>query len=90
MQASDTQTAAGQFHLKLLREASFTHRLNLVFSLVKTTRALSWNGVCERHKDEGIASCVEHFAFLLYGDRELSKKLAQAYAARLKKADAAP
>lgn len=73
--SSDTYAKVEQFHIKLIRKAPIFRRLQIVTSLVKTTRQLSWQGICERYPNETPESRIQRFIFLLYGDEPLSQRV---------------
>lgn len=73
--SSDTHTKAEQFHIELIRNAPIFRRLQMVASLVKTTRRLSWQGICERYPDETMETRTQRFISLLYKDASLSKRI---------------
>jgi len=62
----------------LIREAPVHKRLQVVSSLVKITRRLSWQGLCERYPKETMEARVERFFSLLYGDILLAQKAVRA------------
>lgn len=65
----DTHPDIERFHLELIRKASIFRRLQMVTSLVKTTRYLSWQGICERYPNETQEARIERYVSLLYGDK---------------------
>jgi hypothetical protein len=71
----DTSRQAEKIQIDLLRKASVASRLQLVNSLVQTTRWLSWQAICERHSGETERYCLERFFTLLYNDESLAKKV---------------
>lgn len=81
MALTDTHPAMAKFQLKMLQEVSFQQRLKMALDLTQTTRALSWQGLCERYPDESPRARVERFVFLLYKDRALSRNVAERYMA---------
>jgi len=66
--SSDTHSEAERFQIELIRKMPVFRRLQMVASLVKTTRQLSWQGICERYPDETLEAHIKRFVFLLYGD----------------------
>lgn len=73
--ASDTDRQAERIQIDLLREASISKRLQMVNSLVQTTRWLSWQAICERYPDETERFRLERFLALLYNDESLARKV---------------
>jgi hypothetical protein len=71
----DTNRAADDFHIMLLRKAPVCNRVAMTRSLIKTTRRLSWQGICERYASESIEARLERFIFLLYNDRLLARRV---------------
>jgi len=62
----DTNIAAEKVLIRLLREAPVYRRLEIASSLVKTTRRLSWQGLCKRLPGETPRTLAEQFLLLLY------------------------
>lgn len=73
--SSDTHPDVERFHIELIRKASVFQRLEMVSSLVKTTRRLSWQGISERYSNETLESHIERFLFLLYNDSIMAKRV---------------
>ncbi len=72
---SNTNRQAKNIQIDLLREASVSERLQLVNSLVQTTRWLSWQAIRERHPAETERFRVERFLVLHYNDESLAQKV---------------
>ena len=72
---SDTVLKAEKIQIDLLREASISKRLQLVNSLVKTARWLSWQAICERYAGETERFRLERFLVLLYNDESLARNV---------------
>lgn len=68
----DTHPETERIQIELIRKAPIFRRLQVVASLVKTTRQLSWQGICERYPDETEQERLSRFIFLLYGDKSLA------------------
>jgi hypothetical protein len=73
--SSDTHPEAERFHIELIRKANISQRLQMVASLVKTTRQLSWQGICERYPNEREDARIQRFIHLLYGNESLAKQV---------------
>jgi len=71
----DTQPHAERFHIALIRKAPIFRRLQIVTSLIQTTRKLSWTGMCERYAQETLESRLKRFVSLLYGDKFLAERV---------------
>jgi hypothetical protein len=71
----DNDRQAEKIQIDLLRKASVSKRLQLVNSLVQTTRWLSWQAICERYPTETERFRLEHFLVLLYNDETLAQKV---------------
>lgn len=82
---SDTHPSIERVHIKLLRKASVSKRLQITASLIKTAFNLSWNGFCECYSDLPETERIERFIFYLYGDKSLARKFAAALFSRNKK-----
>lgn len=67
----DTCREVEQIHIELIRKAPIFRRLQMVSSLVKTTRQLSWQGICERYPGDMLQIRVKRFISLLYKDERL-------------------
>ena len=73
--SSDTHPEIERIHIEMIRKASISLRLQMVNSLIQTTRQLSWRGICERYPEETPESRLRRFILLLYGDRLLADRL---------------
>jgi hypothetical protein len=73
--SSDTHHRAELFHVELIRKAPLFKRIGLVNSLIRTTRYLSWQAICERYPDETHEKCMQRFIALLYGDESLAQRV---------------
>jgi len=73
--ASDTARKAEKIQIDLLRKASISKRLQMVNSLVQTTRWLSWQAICERYPNETERFRLERFLSLLYNDESLAHEV---------------
>jgi len=71
----DTSLKAEQFQIDLIRKAPIFRRLQLVDSLIKTTRHLSWQGILERYPNETYGFYVERYISFLYNDDSLARKV---------------
>lgn len=71
----DTHPKVEQFHIELIRKASISKRLHMVNSLIKTTRRLSWRGICERYANETQEARIKRFILLLYGEEILAQRV---------------
>jgi hypothetical protein len=71
----DTQPPIERFHIELIRKAPIFRRLQMVTSLIQTTRQLSWRGICERYPQETLESRLRRFILLLYGDKFLADRV---------------
>lgn len=71
----DTSAKVEQFHIELIRKSPVYRRLQIVCSLVKTTRQLSWQGILERYPEETQDARIERFISILYKDKSLAKKV---------------
>ena len=74
--SSDTHPEIERLHIDLIRKIPVSRRLQMVTSLVKTTRQLSWHGICERYHNETLETRIERFLFLLYKDSIMAQKVA--------------
>ena len=72
---TDTQPSIERFYIELIRKAPIFRRLQMVTSLIQTTRQLSWRGICERYPQETFESRLRRFILLLYGDECLADQL---------------
>ena len=73
--SADTQLQAERVHIELIRKAPLSLRLQMVNSLIGTTRQLSWRGICERYSQETVESRLRRFLLLLYGDKSLADRV---------------
>jgi hypothetical protein len=73
----DTSQKAEQVLIDLIRKAPFYKRIEMVNSLIKVTRRLSWRAICERYPDETEEKRIQRFVALLYGDESLAKRVAE-------------
>lgn len=67
----DTCKEVEQIHIDLIRKASIFQRLQMVNSLVRTTRQLSWQGICECYPNDILKIRIKRFLSLLYKDEHL-------------------
>jgi len=74
--SSDTHPEIERLHIELIRKAPIFRRLQMVASLVKTTRQLSWQGICERYPHDTEEARIERFLTLLYKDNILARNVA--------------
>jgi len=74
----DTDPRIERLQIGLIRKAPVFKRLQVVSSLVKTSRRLSWQGLYERYPKETMEARVERFFSLLYGDIPLAQKAVRA------------
>jgi len=74
-QPFDTHPRAERFHIELIRKAPISHRLQIVNSLIKTTRQLSWQAICEHHAGETSEKRMQLFISILYGDKLSSQRI---------------
>lgn len=74
----DTHSEAERFQIELIRKAPIFRRIQIVDSLVKTTRQLSWKGIGERYPEETEEERLKRFIFLLYGDESLAQEIIDA------------
>lgn len=72
---SDTQTQIEKLHTGMIRKSPISQRLQVVTSLIQTTRQLSWMGICERYSNETVESRLRRFILLLYEDKFLADRL---------------
>lgn len=82
IQPSDTHPEIERLHIELIRKAPISRRLLMVASLIKTTRQLSWQGICERYPHDTEEARIERFFTLLYKDNVLARKVASLLAQR--------
>jgi len=73
--STDTQPQVERIHIEMIRKAPLSLRLQMVTSLIQTTRQLSWRGICERYSQETFESRLRRFILLLYGDEYLADRL---------------
>ena len=71
----DTQPQAERIHIEMIRKRPLSLRIQIVTSLIQTTRQLSWRAVCERYPQEKLESRLRRFILLLYGDEFLADRL---------------
>jgi hypothetical protein len=71
----DTQPEVEGIHIEMIRKAPLSFRLQMVNSIIQTTRQLSWRGICERYSQETFESRLRRFILLLYGDEFLADRL---------------
>ena len=71
----DTQPEVERIHIEMIRKAPLSLRLQMVTSLIQTTRQLSWRGICERYPEETLESRLRRFCLLLYGDELLADRV---------------
>jgi len=64
----DTHIQAEEILIRLLREAPVYKHIEIVSSLIKTTRRLSWQGIQERFPLETPRARASRFLSLLYPD----------------------
>ena len=82
--SSDTHHRAELFHVELIRKAPLFKRIELVNSLIRTTRYLSWQAICERYTDETEEGRIKRFVSILYGDESLAQHVAELAVKKLK------
>lgn len=80
--SSDTHPEIERLHIELIRKTSVSRRLQMVTSLVKTTRQLSRQGICERYPRDTEEARIERFFTLLYNDNVMARKVASLHAQR--------
>ena len=80
--SSDTHPEIERLHIELIRKTPISRRLQMVASLVKTTRQLSWQGICERYPHDTEEARIERFLTLLYKDNILARNVASLLAQR--------
>ena len=73
--SSDTDPETEQLHIELIRKSSIFQRVQLVNSLIRTTRHLSWQVICKRYPDGSEEENVRRFISLLYGDDSLARRV---------------
>ncbi len=73
--SSDTHPQVERIHIEMIRKAPLSLRLQMVNSLIQTTRQLSWRGICERYSQETLESRLRRFVLLLYGDKSLADRV---------------
>ena len=71
----DTHPNVERLHIEMIRKAPLSLRLNMVTSLIQTTRQLSWRGICERYPQETLESRLRRFILLLYEDKSLAERV---------------
>ena len=82
IQSSDTHPEIERLHIELIRKAPISRRLQMVTSLIKTTRQLSWQGICERYPQDTEETRIERFLTLLYNDNVLARNVVSLLAQR--------
>lgn len=65
---SDTSAKAERLLIDMLRQAPVHRHLEIVSSLTKTTRQLSWQGICRRYPKEKPEVLARRFIMLHYPD----------------------
>jgi hypothetical protein len=70
----DTSFEVERIHIELIRKASVFQRLQMVSSLVRTTRQLSWRGIRERYPYDPPELHIKRFISLLYKNERLTEK----------------
>jgi hypothetical protein len=71
----DTNEEIERFHIGLIRKASVQKRLEMINSLIRTTRRLSWMGICERYPECSLDERIERFILLLYEDKLMAERV---------------
>jgi hypothetical protein len=71
----DTHPNVERLHIEMIRKAPLSLRLQMVTSLIQTTRQLSWRGICERYPHEKPELHLRRFILLLYGDEFLADRV---------------
>lgn len=71
----DTHPEVERLQIELLRRAPIFRHLQIVNSLIKATRHLSWLGICELYPNENKCILIKRFICLLYGDESLRDEL---------------
>ena len=71
----DTDPKMERIHIEFMRKAPISRRLQMVASLIQTTRQLSWRGICERYPLETGDERLQRFLMLLYEDQEMTQKV---------------
>jgi len=71
----DTDASAEKVLIQRLRQTPVYRRLEIVNSLVKTTRRLSWLAIRERYAEETLPALTRRFLSLLYPDLARSEEL---------------
>lgn len=66
--SSDTSAKAEKLLINMLRRAPVYRHLEIVSSLTKITRQLSWQGICRRYPKEKPGVLAWRFIMLLYPD----------------------
>jgi hypothetical protein len=61
--SSDTHPEIERLHIELIRKSPISRRLQMVSSLVKTTRQLSWQGICKRYPHDTKEARIERKIF---------------------------
>jgi hypothetical protein len=73
----DTHSDAEQFHIEMIRNAPISRRLQMVTSLIQTTRQLAWKGMCDRYPHHTQKERIRRFMSLLYQDEILAERVAE-------------
>lgn len=71
----DTNEEIERFYIGLISRASFQKRIEMVNSLIRTTRRLSWIGICERYPEDSLNKRIERFILLLYENKPMAKRV---------------
>jgi hypothetical protein len=86
----DTHPDAERIHIEMIRIAPIFQRLQMVTSLIKTTRQLSWRGICERYPHDTQKERIKRFMSLLYNDETLAERVAESMTEKGIRIDEAP
>jgi hypothetical protein len=73
--SSDTDPQVERIHIEMLRSAPLRHRVQMVTSLIRTTRTLCWQGICKRYPRETPESLRHRFVLLFYGDESVADQV---------------
>jgi len=71
----DTSQSAEKVLVDLISKAPVYKRIDIVSSLIKTTRYLSWQAICDRYSGETEEKRTMRFITLLYGDETLAQRV---------------
>lgn len=71
----DTHPEIERMHIEMIRKAPVFRRLQMAASLIKTTRQLSWKGICDRYPKDTEETRIKRFFCLLYEDETIAKKV---------------